>query len=56
MKFLRESGVPVPEEEVEVEKKETSVEGLPGKHFIADIKLSPRYLFIKLTPEKKKSK
>ncbi len=44
MKFLRESGVPVPEEEeeVEVEKKETKVEGFPGKHFIALIKLSSR--------------
>jgi len=39
---------------VEVEKKETTVEGLSGKNFIALIKLSSRYLFIKLTPEKKK--
>jgi hypothetical protein len=46
VKFLRESGVPVPvpeeEEEVEVEKKETKVEGFPGKHFIVLIKLSSR--------------
>jgi hypothetical protein len=31
VKFLRESGVPVPEEEVEVEKKDPTVEGLPGE-------------------------
>jgi hypothetical protein len=42
VKFLRESGVPVPEEDVEVEKKETKVEGFPGKHFIALVKLSSR--------------
>jgi hypothetical protein len=42
-KFLMESGVTVPEEEVEVEKKETKEEGLPGKHCIGLIKLSSRY-------------